>query len=210
VSAVIDLRSTPARPRPRPARSRIAQPLIMSLGVLTFLVSGAYVAMAATATGSARPQDWVRLDWAAVGGHYQLCVQRDGSGALGCLLSASARPVAASAPAGAVAPRVPPIYSVAVVPVPAAAPAARTPARRAAAAPASHAPASHAVAATTGPPVGAAAPARLVQVPANATHDQIVAACQAATRAAQAQGPAAIQEVQRECAALLGQPGGDD
>jgi hypothetical protein len=166
--------------------------------------------MAATATGSAQPRDWVRLDWAAVGGHYQLCVQRDGSGALGCMLSASARPVAAAAPASAVAPRVPPIYSVVVIPAPAAAPVAKAPARQAAAAPASRAPASHAPAATTGPPAAAAAPVRLVQVPANATHDQIVSACQAATRAAQAQGPAAIQEVQRECAALLGQPGGDD
>jgi hypothetical protein len=205
VSAVIDLRSTPARPRPRPARSRIAQPLIISLGVLTFLVSGAYVAMAATATGSARPRDWVRLDWAAVGSHYQLCVQRDGSGALGCMLSASARPVAVAQPTGAVTPRVPPIYSVAVIPAAAAAPVAKAPARRTAAAPASHA-----TAATTRPPAGAAAPVRLVQVPANATHDQMVSACQAATRAAQAQGPAAIQQVQRECAALLGQPGGDD
>jgi hypothetical protein len=182
----------------------------MSLGVLTLLVSGAYVALAAMAAGSARPQDWVRLDWAAVGSHYQLCVQRDGSGALGCMLSASARPVAAAAPASAVTPRVPPIYSVAVIPAPGAAPIARAPASRAAAAPASHTPASHAPAAPTGPPAVVAAPVRLVQVPANATHDQIVSACQAATRAAQAQGPAAIQEVQRECAALLGQPGGDD
>jgi len=174
----------------------------MSLGVMTLLGGGSLVAMATTATGSARPQDWRQLDWAATGSHYQMCIQRDGPGALGCMLSAGARPVAAAEPAGAATPREAPYYAVVTVPDQTARPAARPPARQAAT--------PKAPAATPASRIVPTAPAALVLLPAQHTRDQAEAACQAATRTAQAQGPAAVQEVQRECAALLGGDPGDD
>lgn len=132
MSAVIDVGSTRARPKPaRPARSRLAQPLIASLGVLTLLAGGSAVARAATASRSARPQDWSRLDWTAVTGRHRLCIEREGPGALGCMLTTGARPVTAADPTSPPAQRDAPIYSIAVIhdsPPPA---AAKRPAKRA-------------------------------------------------------------------------------
>jgi hypothetical protein len=192
MSAVVDWRGAAAPARQRAPRSRGAQPLIMSLGVLTLLVSGSYVALASSASGSARPQDWLRLDWASVGSVYRACAQREGLVAPSCIPRAGAGS-ATTVPAAITVPKAPPLYSVAVIPDQAATPAGRPAARRVATGAGSPRPVS-------------ATPASRAVVPASATHEQIVSACRTATQAAQAQGPAAVQDVSRECAALLGGP----
>ena len=136
MSAVIVRGTTPAKPatpKSRPKRSRIAQPLILSLGILTFLASASYVVAAATATGSARPQDWLGVNWTVVGDHSSTCIQQQGAGALGCLLTASSRPLPSPAPAAAATPQSQPYYAVTVITDSPATPAARPTARHSAA-----------------------------------------------------------------------------
>jgi hypothetical protein len=114
-----------ARPRQgRAPRSRLAKPLLTSVGVLTLLATSALVVLGVAATGSARPWDWTRADPAAALSRYNLCGGH-GVGALGCMLSAGVRP-AEAAPGPAEPPvRQPPETVVTVQDRPAATPTAR-------------------------------------------------------------------------------------
>ena len=115
------------RPKRRITRSRLAKPLLTSMGSFTMLAASTLVLLAVASTGSARPWDWTRADPAAALGRYQACGHQ-GLGAIGCMLSAGFRPAdAAPAPAGGT--RVlQPLVSVATVQdqAPASTPAART------------------------------------------------------------------------------------
>lgn len=105
------------RPKPRAKRSKLAKPLITSLGAATLVASSAYVILAAAATGSTRPSDWTRVDWSRAVGNYGVCMeQARGFGVVGCMLRMGTRPVLAAAPATN---RAAPIYSVAMMPDPA-------------------------------------------------------------------------------------------
>jgi hypothetical protein len=77
----------------RPARSRLAKPLLTSIGVFTLLGTASIAVLGVASTGSARPWDWTGATPAAAATRYQLCGGR-GLSAVGCLLSAAVRPAA--------------------------------------------------------------------------------------------------------------------
>src|SRR5215472_2493236 len=115
------------RPKRRITRSRLAKPLLTSMGSVTMLAASTFVLLAVASTGSAKPWDWTRADPAAALGRYQACGHQ-GLGAIGCMLGAGFRPAnAALAPAGSTR-ALQPLVSVATVQdqAPGAAPAART------------------------------------------------------------------------------------
>jgi hypothetical protein len=215
-------------------RSRIAKPLLTSLGTITLLAASSFVVVAVSSTGSAKPWDWTRADPSAAVSRYQICGHQ-GLGAVGCMLGSSFRPASAAAgttPAGARTARQP-LFSVATVQDPAPGEAPGQPAKP-----------------TTGrAPTSGTRPDRLVKVPSNASTADVLAACQAAMKTAQAEtnastkdadtkavemeceadlaakcpaaakppqattGPAVMQELQDECRASMQQgprPGGDD
>jgi hypothetical protein len=190
-----------SKAKPRITRSRIAKPLLTSLGTVTMLATSSLVLLAVSATGSARPWDWTRADPSAAVSRYQVCGQQ-GLGAIGCMLSASFRP-ASAAPAtgtagGAHQPRQP-LFSVATVQD--AAPAQAGGASQRTAPPS--APVATAGSRSHAAGSSAAGTQHLVEVPANATTDDVFAACQAAMKTAQSQGAAAMKEVEVECGADL-------
>ena len=181
-------RALPARkPGPRLTRSRLAKPLLTSLGSATILAASSFVLLAVASTGSAKPWDWTRADPAAAAGRYASC-GHEGMGAIGCMLSAGFRPAAATG-AASHGP-VQPLMSVATVQDPPPAPAAGS---AQAAGPAAH---GSTATAQTGSQ-------HLVELPANATMRDLFAACQAAMRTAQTQGATAMREVGDECEADL-------
>jgi len=155
------------------------------------LAASSFVVLAVSSTGSERPWDWARADPAAAVSRYQLCGHQ-GLGAIGCMLSAGFVP--ASAAPGRGHRSLQPLFSVATVQ--------------------DQAPAS-----TSGPSRGARTGAgqgstsrsgseaegsgHLVKVPANASSDDILSACQTAMKTAQTQGTAAMTEVEDECEADL-------
>jgi hypothetical protein len=172
----------PARQPSRLTRSRLAKPLLTSLGAATMVVASAFVVVAVSSTGSARPWDWTRADPSAAAGRYSACGQQ-GLGAIGCMLTAAFRPAAAS---GASHKSMRPLLSTATV-QDASQPSAQS-GRTAAAKPPT---AAHAAAPS--------APARRVGVAPTASASDVIAACQAAMRAAQTQGTAAMGQVESEC-----------
>lgn len=188
-----------ARPRPRaarPMRSRLAKPLLTSLGAATMLAAASFVVLAVSSTGSVRPWDWTRADPAGALSRYQVCGER-GLGAVGCMLSAGARPAAAAEP---VASRgsAQPLISVATVPDQA--PAGSTARPASGSAPARSA--VHGVRPATAP-TAVDGTQHLVRVPAGASSQEVLAACQAAMRTAVPQGATAMREVETECQADL-------
>jgi hypothetical protein len=195
-------------------KSRVAKPLLTSVGVGTLLCAAVFAIAAVSSTGSTLPWDWTRMDWSVAGNRYTACSQHDqGPATIGCMLgtgTGASRPAVSGSSAAGQA--VAPVYSVATIqdPAPAAAPAAKPAAPKAAARPGT---ARSVPSAAPAAGQSAAATAHLVTLPANPTRAQVDAACQSALRAAQAQGPAVVSEVQAECAAYrqaLPPAGGDD
>jgi len=165
------------KPKRRIAQSRLAKPLLTSIGVVTMLAASSFVLLAVASTGSARPWDWVRADPAAA---VRLCGHQ-GLGAVGCMLSGAFRPaMAAPAPAPA-HPAQQPLVSVATV-------ADQVPADAATTTP-------RATAATSTKAAGHGQ--RLVSVPPGASTDDVLTACATAMRTAQTQ--AAMTDVAGEC-----------
>src|SRR5262252_3324269 len=80
------------RPKRRVTRSRLAKPLLTSMGGITMLAASTFVLLAVASTGSAKPWDWGRADPAAA---LRVCGTQ-GLGAIGCMLSAGFRPAAAT------------------------------------------------------------------------------------------------------------------
>jgi hypothetical protein len=113
-----------SNPKPRTVRSRIAKPLLTSLGTTTMLAAGFLVVGAVSATGSVRPWDWTRADPSAAVARYELC-RPQGPGAIGCMLSASFRPASAAPATHSANKTLQPLFSQATVqdPAPSAAPA---------------------------------------------------------------------------------------
>jgi len=195
-----EARARMATARRSVVRSRVAKPLLLSVGVATLLSAAVFVVAAVSSTGSTLPWDWTRMDWTVAGSRYAACSQHgQGPAALGCMLGASGGQRSAGSTAGA-SQSVGPVYSVATIqdPAPAAGPAAR-PAPKTAARPS----AARSVPAAA---QSAAVAQHLVSLPANPTRAQVDAACQSALRAAQSQGPAAVAEVRAECAAYQWSP----
>jgi hypothetical protein len=126
----------PARTAPRARRSWSAQQLIASLGALSLVAAGSFVAVATSAAGSAQPLEWTRVDWSLVGRHSQTCLHGPlGPSTIGCLLNPGTAPVPAAAvtPAVAEPPKIQPVYSTATVTDQPAAPPVKRPAKPAAA-----------------------------------------------------------------------------
>jgi hypothetical protein len=188
----------PNRPRPRITRSRVARPLLTSLGTATMLAASSFVVLAVSSTGSVRPWDWARADPAAAVSRYQLCGQQ-GLGAIGCMLSGSFRPAstAGPGPGGAHGPAQP-LFSVATVQDQVASNASGS--GRPARAPARASTSSNRSGAARSTVAGSQ---HLVRPPANASTADVLAACQATMKTAQAQGTAATTEVEVECQADL-------
>lgn len=171
-----------ASAKPRVVRSRVAKPLLTSLGTLTMLAAGSFVIMAVAATGSMLPWDWTRADPSAAASRFQQCGDQ-GLGAVGCMLSTGFRPAAAVGSAGHGARH--PLMSVATVqdqPVSGTSQASRTGTARGSA-PSPRPGESH----------------RRVTVPAGASTENVEAACTTAMKTAQTQGAAAMTEVEDEC-----------
>ncbi len=158
-STVVQLAAArrPARTAPRARRSWFAQPLIASLGALSLIAAGSFVAVATSAAGSAQPLAWTRVDWSLVGRHSQICLRGPlGLPTIGCLLNPGTAPVPAAAltPAVAEPPKAQPVYSTAAIADQPAAPPVKRPAKPAAphaAAPAAHAAPARPVAAAISP-----------------------------------------------------------
>lgn len=110
-SARQDVRASKARPRI--TRSRIAKPLLTSLGTATMLAASSFVVLAVSSTGSVRPWDWTRMDPSAAIIRYRLCAQQ-GPGAIGCMLGAGFRQ-ASAAPASREHTVQQPLFSVVTV-----------------------------------------------------------------------------------------------
>jgi hypothetical protein len=180
------------KPARRITRSRLAKPLLTSLGTVTMLAASSFVLLAVASTGSAKPWDWTRTDPAAALGRYQYCGHQ-GLGTIGCMLSSGFRPAAAAPATAAVQQPTQPLMSVATVQdqAPAQAPgSASGSAGRAAPAASRH---------------GSAPPAtttrHLVQLQPGESTADILTACRTAMQAAQ--GTAATTEVTGECVAAL-------
>ena len=178
------------KPGRRITRSRLAKPLLTSLGTITMLAASSFVLLAVSSTGSAKPWDWTRADPAAAIGRYQFCGHQ-GLGAIGCMLSSGFRPATAAAPAAQDPEQ--PLVSVATVQDEPQAPAATQAPASGGAGRASSTSSHHAAAAAT--------THRLLQVQPGESADDILAACQTAMQAAQ--GAAATTEVTDECVAAL-------
>ncbi|TMC03489.1 MAG: hypothetical protein E6J41_27290 [Chloroflexi bacterium] len=175
-------------------KSKFAKPLLTSLGAATMLAASTFVLLAVSATGSARPWDWTRADPAVAASRYQVCGQQ-GLGAIGCMLGASFRPASASesGSSGAARKSLQPLLSVATVQDQPAAGASGP----------GSAPARGSSSGTRPGSTGPSAAPRLVKPPANTPPEDVLAACQAAMRTAQSQGPAAVREVEDECGPVL-------
>jgi hypothetical protein len=190
------------KPRRRITKSRLAKPLLTSMGSITMLAASTFVLLAVASTGSAKPWDWTRADPAAALGRYQACGHQ-GLGAIGCMLGAGFRPAnAASAPAGTNR-ALQPLVSVATVQdqVPASASSSSATARTGSSS------TGHARTGTgTGTGSGSTAGEReqhLVTVQPGESTDDVIAACTAAMKTAQTQGAAAMTEVLDECESAL-------
>jgi hypothetical protein len=181
------------RPKRRITRSRLAKPLLTSMGSITMVAASTFVLLAVASTGSAKPWDWTRADPAAALGRYQAC-SHQGLGALGCMLSAGFRPASATTtPAGSTR-ALQPLVSVATVPDEASVSAAGSPAgARTTSGSTGHA------GSGSGTEPAERSPQHLVTVAAGATTQQVINACVAAMKTAQTQGAAAMTEVVDEC-----------
>jgi hypothetical protein len=164
-------------------RSRVARPLLTSLGTVTLLAASSFVVLAVSSTGSMRPTDWTHTDLSAATSRYQLCAKQ-GLGAIGCMLGSGFRPAAAADSGARQSSK--PLVSVATVQDegPGTSGPAWTPGRHW----------------TSG---GRPGSQHLVKLPPNASTAEVLAACQAAMKTAMAQGSAAMTEVEDECEADL-------
>src|SRR5207245_1193001 len=73
-------------------KARLAQPLMLSLALVTLMIAGVAVAVPTLATGSARPSDWGRVNWGLVSGRFSICANgKHGLGVLGCLTAIGPR-----------------------------------------------------------------------------------------------------------------------
>jgi hypothetical protein len=182
------------KPKRRITRSRLAKPLLTSMGTITMLAASSFVLLAVASTGSAKPWDWTRADPAAAASRYQVCGHQ-GLGAIGCMLSASFRPASAAPSQSGTNRALQPLVSVATVQdqVPADASAGSGSATRTASSP------------KTGGRSGSTAGAthRLVNLRPGASMADVIAACTAAMTTAQTQGATAMKEVEVECEAGL-------
>ena len=183
----------PRSPRSRLTGSKVAKPLLTSLGTATMLAASTFVLLAVSSTGSARPWDWTRADPTAALGRYQACGHQ-GPGAIGCMLSASFRPASAAPGSGSIPRAQQPLYSIATV-------QDQAPAQASGSTPASRATAGHSssTARHGSTRYGTVGSQHVVKLPANATTADVLAACQAAMKTAQTQGTAAENEVVAEC-----------
>jgi hypothetical protein len=182
------------RPRRRITRSRLAKPLLTSMGSITMVAASTFVLLAVASTGSARPWDWTRADPAAALGRYQACGHQ-GLGAIGCMLSAGFRPASAAPAASGTNRALQPLVSVATVAdqEPAGASSSAGASRSASGSTGGHA--------TTG--TGAHASQHLVALQPGESTSAVVSACLAAMKTAQTQGAAAMTEVEDECESAL-------
>jgi hypothetical protein len=181
------------KPKRRITRSRLAKPLLTSMGTITMLAASSFVLLAVASTGSAKPWDWTRADPATAASRYQVCGHQ-GLGAVGCMLSASFRPASAAPAQPATNRALQPLVSVATVQdqVPADASGSGSATRTA-------------TGSKAGGPSGSAAGGahKLVNLRPGASMDEVFAACTSAMKTAQTQGAAAMKEVEVECEAGL-------
>ncbi len=205
MSSEFDALDDPAGPgtrersaKSRLTRSKIAKPLLTSLGTATMLAASTFVLLAVSSTGSARPWDWTRADPAAALGRYQACGNQ-GLGAIGCMLGAGFRPASAAPAAGSVPKTQQPLFSIATVQDSPASQASGT-ATRSSGTARSSSTVRHSSTGSGWTGSEAAGSQHLAKLPANATTADVLAACQAAIKTAQAQGAAAMNEVEVECA----------
>jgi hypothetical protein len=188
------------KPRRRITKSKLAKPLLTSMGSITMLAASTFVLLAVASTGSARPWDWTRADPAAALGRYQACGHQ-GLGAIGCMLGAGFRPAnAASAPAGSNR-ALQPLVSVATVQDQPADASSSTAAARTGSGSTGHA--RTGTGAGTGSGSTAGERQHLVTVQPGESTDDVIAACAAAMKTAQTQGAAAMTEVLDECESAL-------
>lgn len=178
------------RPRRRITRSRLAKPLLTSMGTITMLAASSFVLLAVASTGSAKPWDWTRADPAAA---LRVCGHQ-GLGAIGCMLSAGFHPAnAAGAPATNRAGQ--PLMSIATMPD-------QEPTGATGNAQGVKTGSGSTGQSRSGASTGAH-PQHLVTVPAGATTDDVLTACANAMKTAQTQGAAAMTEVEDECESAL-------
>jgi hypothetical protein len=175
------------RPKRRITRSRLAKPLLTSMGTITMLAASSFVLLAVASTGSANPLNWMRADPAAA---LRTCGHQ-GLGAVGCMLSAGFHPAAASGQNGSNRSQQP-LMSVATV-------ADQVASDGSSSAQGSRTGSGSTGHSRSGATTGAAHPQHLVNVPPGATTQQVLAACAAAMKTAQTQGAAAMSEVADEC-----------
>jgi hypothetical protein len=168
------------RATPRLTRSRLARPLLTSLGAITLLAGRSFVVVATSSTGSLHPWDWTRVNLSGAVDRYQVCDQQNhGLGTIRCMLSSGFRPASAAGAAASPHERQP-LYSIATIQDLAPAANPKQGSRSTA-------------------PRGEAGSQHLVHFPPKATQAEVDSACAAAMKTALARGPAAVQEVEAEC-----------
>lgn len=182
-----DARPNKPKPRLTKTKSRIAKPLLTSLGAITLLLSSTFVVVATSSTGSLNPSDWTQANLSGASSRFQFC-GKQGVGAIGCMLGSGFASASANGGSAKKA-KAQPLFATATVqdPMPADSPASSAGAKKAGTK-SSGARAAH-----------ASATGRLVHLPSNATQADVLAACQTAMKTAMGQGAAAITEVVDEC-----------
>jgi len=171
------------KPKRRITRSRLAKPLLTSMGGVTMLAASTFVLLAVASTGSASPRDWTRADPAAA---LRLCAHQ-GLGTFGCMLSGAFRPASASHSSGANR-ALQPMMSVATVPDQVSGDGSAQGART-----------GSGTKSGTKSGSGTNHTQHRVNVPAGASMDDVLTACATAMKTASTQGTTAMKEVEDEC-----------
>ena len=175
-----------SKPKSRLTRSRVAKPLLTSLGTITLLLGSTFVVVATSSTGSLNPSDWRQANLSGASSRFQFC-GKQGVGAIGCMLSTGfASASATTAPANKA--KAQPLIVTATMQD------MQPPAGSSAAGPAKAG--SRPSGAHGG---GSWTKGSLVHLPSNATRMDVLAGCQTAMKTAISQGAAAVQEVVDEC-----------
>ncbi len=101
-------------------KSRVAKPLLTSVGVVTLLGAAVFVLAAVSSTGSTLPWDWTRMDWSVAATRYTACAQHDrGPSTIACMLGTGPGQTSGAGSSAAAGQGAGPIYSFATIPGPA-------------------------------------------------------------------------------------------
>lgn len=175
-----------SKPKSRLTRSRVAKPLLTSLGTITLLLGSTFVVVATSSTGSLNPSDWRQANLSGASSRFQFC-GKQGVGAIGCMLSTGFAPASAASGSIRSAKAQPLIVTATMQDMQPPAGSSSAGATKAGSRPAG---------AHGG---GSWTKASLVHLPSTATRTDVLAACQTAMKTAMSQGAAAAQEVVDEC-----------